>query len=156
MLLQDKWEAYSQTNEFFEVSSPVSLMSLDVIMKCAFSNSNNCQNEGGTNTYIKAVYELSDLINMRIRVFLYHIDFIFHLSPHGFRFRRACREAHRYTTWRKMSTSLAMSKTKCFPKDLLVLGVAGQAVEEEGDAAGRGVVALKHEGFHLRSNSLIR
>ncbi|KAG7283399.1 hypothetical protein CRUP_000925 [Coryphaenoides rupestris] len=105
-LMLDKWEAYSQTNEFFEVSSPVSLMSLDVIMKCAFSNSNNCQNEGGTNTYIKAVYELSDLINMRIRVFLYHIDFIFHLSPHGFRFRRACREAHRYTMIRKRKEAL--------------------------------------------------
>ncbi|KAG7283397.1 hypothetical protein CRUP_000923, partial [Coryphaenoides rupestris] len=66
-LMLDKWEAYSQTNELFEVSGP-------------------------------AVYELSDLINMRVRVFLYHIDFIFHLSPHGFRFRRACQEAHRYTS----------------------------------------------------------
>ena len=50
-----------------------------------------------TNTYIKAVYELSDLVNMRIRVFPYHSDLIFYLSPHGFRFRRACRVTHRHT-----------------------------------------------------------
>ncbi|CAL8287754.1 unnamed protein product [Merluccius merluccius] len=96
-LMLDKWEGYSQTNELFELSGPVSLMSLDNIMRCAFSNISNCQNEGGTNTYIKAVYELSDLINMRIRVFPYHSDFIFYLSPHGFRFRRACRVTHRHT-----------------------------------------------------------
>ena len=39
--------------------------------------------------------------------------------------------------------------------DLLVLGVAGQAVHEEGDAAGRGVVALEHEGVHLRPDDLV-
>uniref|UniRef100_A0A8C5BMG2 aromatase n=1 Tax=Gadus morhua TaxID=8049 RepID=A0A8C5BMG2_GADMO len=96
-LMLDKWEGYSQTNEFFEVFGPVSLMSLDNIMRCAFSNNSNCQNEGETNTYIKAVYELSDLVNMRIRVFPYHSDLIFYLSPHGFRFRRACRVTHRHT-----------------------------------------------------------
>ncbi|CAL8247745.1 unnamed protein product [Lota lota] len=96
-LMLDKWEGYSKTNKLFEVFGPVSLMSLDNIMRCAFSNNSNCQNEGGTNMYIKAVYELSDLINMRIRVFPYHSDFIFYLSPHGFRFRRACRVAHRHT-----------------------------------------------------------
>ncbi|XP_030226613.1 cytochrome P450 4B1 isoform X1 [Gadus morhua] len=96
-LMLDKWEGYSQTNEFFEVFGPVSLMSLDNIMRCAFSNNSNCQNEGETNTYIKAVYELSDLVSMRIRVFPYHSDLIFYLSPHGFRFRRACRVTHRHT-----------------------------------------------------------
>ena len=42
------------------------------------------------------------------------------------------------------------------PADLLVLRVAGQAVEGERDAAGCGVVALEHEGVNLSPEVLIR
>lgn len=51
----------------------------------------------GSNTYIQAVYELANLINLRFRTFPYHSDFIFKLSPHGFRHRKACQIAHRHT-----------------------------------------------------------
>ncbi|XP_018553990.1 cytochrome P450 4B1 [Lates calcarifer] len=93
----DKWESYANSNESFELFEHVSLMTLDSILKCAFSYSSNCQTEGGTNTYIKAVYELSDLINLRFRTFPYHNDLIFYLSPHGYRHRKACKVAHSHT-----------------------------------------------------------
>ncbi|XP_035991163.1 cytochrome P450 4B1 [Fundulus heteroclitus] len=93
----DKWERYATTEETFEVFEHVSLMTLDSILKCAFSCNSNCQTEGGRNAYIKAVYELSYLINFRVRTFPYHSDLIFHLSPHGFRYRRACKVAHSHT-----------------------------------------------------------
>ncbi|KAM9353519.1 cytochrome P450 4B1-like [Symphorus nematophorus] len=93
----DKWESYANTNESFELFGPVSLMTLDTILKCAFSHNSNCQTESGTNAYIKAVYELSDLINLRFRTFPYHSDLIFYLSPHGFRHRKACKVAHSHT-----------------------------------------------------------
>uniref|UniRef100_A0A3Q2NN52 aromatase n=1 Tax=Fundulus heteroclitus TaxID=8078 RepID=A0A3Q2NN52_FUNHE len=96
-LFQDKWERYANTEETFEVFEHVSLMTLDSILKCAFSCNSNCQTEGGRNAYIKAVYELSYLINFRVRTFPYHSDLIFHLSPHGFRYRRACKVAHSHT-----------------------------------------------------------
>lgn len=51
----------------------------------------------GTNAYIKAVYELSNLINLRFRTFPYHNDLIFYLSPHGYRYRKACKVAHSHT-----------------------------------------------------------
>ncbi|XP_039886257.1 cytochrome P450 4B1-like [Simochromis diagramma] len=85
----DKWESYASTNEPFELFKHMSLMTLDSIMKCAFSCYSNCQTEGGTNAYIKAVYDLSFLIDLRLRMFPYHSDLIFHLSPHGFRYRKA-------------------------------------------------------------------
>ncbi|KAK2844849.1 hypothetical protein Q5P01_011508 [Channa striata] len=93
----DKWEQYAKTNETFELFEHVSLMTLDSILKCAFSYSSNCQTVGGTNTYIKAVYELSSFINLRFRVFPYHSDIIFHLSPHGFRYRKARKVAYNQT-----------------------------------------------------------
>ncbi|XP_049903000.1 cytochrome P450 4A12A isoform X10 [Epinephelus moara] len=93
----DKWESYANTSKSFELFEHVSLMTLDTVLKCAFSYSSNCQNESGSNAYIKAVYELSDLINLRGRTFPYHNDLIFYLSPHGFRYRKACRVAHDHT-----------------------------------------------------------
>ncbi|CAK6959055.1 cytochrome P450 4B1 [Scomber scombrus] len=93
----DKWESHANTSNSFELFEHVSLMTLDSIMKCAFSYNSNCQTESGTNAYIKAVYELSDLINLRFRTFPYHNDLIFYLSPHGFRYRKACKVAHSHT-----------------------------------------------------------
>lgn len=140
---QDKWESHANTSNSFELFEHVSLMTLDSIMKCAFSHDSHCQTErsvyrnfllfpplmiscsttyfqllpllrimsgrnlfngqmlhshcSGTNAYIKAVYELSDLINLRFRTFPYHNDLIFYLSPHGFRYRKACKVAHSHT-----------------------------------------------------------
>lgn len=93
----DKWEVHSISNDTFELFEHVSLMTLDSIMKCAFSYNSNCQTEGGSNKYIKAVYELSDLVDLRFRVFPYHNEIIFHLSPHGFRYRKAFKVAHSHT-----------------------------------------------------------
>lgn len=42
------------------------------------------------------------------------------------------------------------------PAEPLVLRLAGQGVEDERQAAGGGVVALKHEGVHLRSQIFVR
>ncbi|KAL4657539.1 cytochrome P450 4B1-like [Arapaima gigas] len=97
VVMLDKWETYANQEESFELFEHLSLMTLDSIMKCAFSCKSNCQTEGGTNAYIKAVYELSYLINLRTRIFPYHNDIIFHLSPHGYRFRKACKIAHQHT-----------------------------------------------------------
>ncbi|XP_051921121.1 cytochrome P450 4B1-like [Hippocampus zosterae] len=93
----DKWERYSSSGESFELFEHVSLMTLDTLMKCAFSRNSNCQTESGTNEYIKSVYQLTDLINLRFRTFPYHNDLVYYLSPHGFRHRRACKVAHSHT-----------------------------------------------------------
>ncbi|XP_068426099.1 cytochrome P450 4T8 [Clinocottus analis] len=93
----DKWGRYASSNESFELFEHVSLMTLDTILKCAFSDNSNCQTESGKNAYIKAVYDLSYLVNLRLRTFPYHSDILFYISPHGFRFRKACRVARRHT-----------------------------------------------------------
>ncbi|XP_073499634.1 cytochrome P450 4B1-like [Phyllobates terribilis] len=95
-VMLDKWEKLAPNNKPVELFHHVSLMTLDTIMKCAFSYESNCQNNS-QNDYIKAVYELSYLVDYRFRCFPYHNDFIFYLSPHGFRFRRAVKTAHEHT-----------------------------------------------------------
>ncbi|XP_060725998.1 cytochrome P450 4A7-like isoform X1 [Tachysurus vachellii] len=96
-VMLDKWEVYARTEQTFELFQHVSLMTLDSIMKCAFSCQSNCQTESRSNPYIKAVYELCNLVNLRFRVFPYHNNIIFHMSPHGYRFRKACKIAHTHT-----------------------------------------------------------
>uniref|UniRef100_A0A4W4H232 aromatase n=1 Tax=Electrophorus electricus TaxID=8005 RepID=A0A4W4H232_ELEEL len=96
-IMLDKWETYAKTEQSFELFQHVSLMTLDSIMKCAFSYNSNCQTESGTNPYIKAVFELCYLVNLRFRCFPYHNETIFQLSPHGYRYRKACKIAHSHT-----------------------------------------------------------
>ncbi|XP_053326238.1 cytochrome P450 4B1-like isoform X2 [Spea bombifrons] len=89
----EKLIARQKTVELFQ---HVSLMTLDSIMKCAFSYESNCQKDSD-NAYIKAVYDLSYLANLRLRCFPYHNNTVFYLSPHGYRFRKACDITHDHT-----------------------------------------------------------
>ncbi|XP_053326243.1 cytochrome P450 4B1-like [Spea bombifrons] len=95
-VMLDKWDSLCNKDESVELFQYVSMMTLDSIMKTAFSYHSNCQTDND-GSYIQAVYDLSLLTQLRIRTFPYHNDLIFHLSPHGFRFRKACRIAHRHT-----------------------------------------------------------
>ncbi|XP_043941757.1 cytochrome P450 4B1-like [Protopterus annectens] len=95
-IMLDKWEKHFTMNESLDIYPDVSLMSLDSIMKCAFSCNSNCQIKSD-NPYIKAVYALTALTRFRVRCFPYHNSLIFHLSPHGFKFRKACSLAHAHT-----------------------------------------------------------
>ncbi|CAH2310740.1 cytochrome P450 4B1-like [Pelobates cultripes] len=96
-----KWERLVPENKPIELFHFVSLMTLDTIMKCAFSYQSDCQNNS-ENAYIKAVYELSYLVDHRFRCFPYHNDLIYYLSPHGLRFRRALKVAHQHTGHRRL------------------------------------------------------
>uniref|UniRef100_A0A674E9V0 aromatase n=1 Tax=Salmo trutta TaxID=8032 RepID=A0A674E9V0_SALTR len=95
----DKWETHSKFDESFELFEHVSLMTLDSIMKCEVTHTFLLffSRFSGTNSYIKAVYELSDLVNVRFRIFPYHSEWIFQLSPHGYKYRKACNVAHSHT-----------------------------------------------------------
>ncbi|XP_043941774.1 cytochrome P450 4B1-like isoform X1 [Protopterus annectens] len=95
-VMLDKLERLMLQGSSVEMYQHVSLMTLDSIMKCVFSYSSNFQIDS-ENSYIKAVYDLTYLTNLRFRCFPYHSDLIFNLSPHGFHFRKACKLAHEHT-----------------------------------------------------------
>ncbi|KAG8536021.1 hypothetical protein GDO81_027261, partial [Engystomops pustulosus] len=95
-IMLDKWERLIPDQNPVELFHHVSLMTLDSIMKCAFSIHSSCQLDSES-PYIKAVYELSRLVDLRFYFIPYHNDLIFHLSPHGYRFRKALKTAHEHT-----------------------------------------------------------
>uniref|UniRef100_A0A8C4VA01 Cytochrome P450 n=1 Tax=Falco tinnunculus TaxID=100819 RepID=A0A8C4VA01_FALTI len=95
-VMLDKWEQLITDGKPVELFEHVSLMTLDSIMKCAFSCHSNCQTSR-ENTYIQAVYNLCHMVHQRLRIFPYHNDIIYWLSPHGFQFRKVCQLAHDHT-----------------------------------------------------------
>lgn len=47
--------------------------------------------------YIQCVYEITAAVVNRFRFPPYHIDWIYALTPSGFRFRKCCRIMHKYS-----------------------------------------------------------
>ncbi|KAM9002841.1 cytochrome P450 4A6-like [Sarcophilus harrisii] len=96
-VMLNKWEKLISQGSSLEVFDHVSLMTLDTIMKCAFSQESNCQTERNADYYIQTVWEQSALIFARLRFALYHNDFIYWLTPQGYRARQSARRAHEHT-----------------------------------------------------------
>ncbi|XP_074122121.1 cytochrome P450 4A11-like [Sminthopsis crassicaudata] len=96
-VMLDKWEKLSDQGSSLEIFEHVSLMTLDSLMKCAFSHQSNCQMDRNSNSYIQAVHDLTYLLTSRIENGFLHSDIIYWLSPAGHRTRRAIQRSHRYT-----------------------------------------------------------
>ncbi|XP_064445265.1 cytochrome P450 4A11-like isoform X2 [Mirounga angustirostris] len=72
-------------------------MTLDTIMKCAFSYQDNHQADRYFQSYLQAIRDLNNLVLSRIRNAFYQKDFIYRLTPEGRRNHRACQLAHQHT-----------------------------------------------------------
>lgn len=94
--MHEKWQSMlkdGKTN--IEMFNDVTLMTLDSLLKCAFSYNSNCQES--TSEYVSAIVELSDLIvNRRLRIW-HHWDWIYWKTQQGRRFKKALSIVHRFT-----------------------------------------------------------
>uniref|UniRef100_A0A8D0XF17 Uncharacterized protein n=1 Tax=Sus scrofa TaxID=9823 RepID=A0A8D0XF17_PIG len=96
-VMLDKWEQLVAQDPRLEIVGPVSLMTLDTIMKCAFSHQGSAQTDGNSHSYIQAIRDLNDLLFSRVRNVFQQNDVIYRLSPEGRRSHRACQLAHQHT-----------------------------------------------------------
>ncbi|XP_065882296.1 cytochrome P450 4A25-like [Dysidea avara] len=93
-ILINKWTKLTSSNESVEICEPISLLTLDVILRCAFSHKSNCQNTGHQSPYVQSVYALSKILTQRLLFIPHQSDFLFYLSPSGRKFLRACKVVH--------------------------------------------------------------
>ena len=93
-VLFDKWSSSVSQNEPVKVFDTISLLSLDIILQCAFSCESDCQNTRTKHPYIKAVYDMSVLISDRGRNPLYIVDWIYSLSTGGRKAKKLCKILH--------------------------------------------------------------
>ncbi|XP_059939189.1 taurochenodeoxycholic 6 alpha-hydroxylase-like [Mesoplodon densirostris] len=96
-VMLDKWEELISLDSHLEVLGHVSLMTLDTIMKCAFSHQGSIQTDRNIQSYIQAIRDLGNLIISRIRNAFHQNDIIYRLTPEGRWSHRACQLAHQHT-----------------------------------------------------------
>ncbi|XP_006015817.1 cytochrome P450 4B1-like [Alligator sinensis] len=92
----DKWEQLITQDKSVEIFQHITLMTLDSIMKCAFSYQSNCQTNSD-NKYIQTILNLSHMVYQRIQNPLHHSDLIYWLSSQGRHFNKACKLSHLHT-----------------------------------------------------------
>ncbi|XP_070545788.1 cytochrome P450 4F4-like [Ptychodera flava] len=92
-VLVDKWSTQC-TEGSMEMFHPISLMTLDSLMKCIFSLDVNCQTKKDSHPYIKDVYDIANLTIARIFNLFHHADIIYKCSSNGRHFYRALHSLH--------------------------------------------------------------
>ena len=95
-VMLQKWTVSVSKNEPVKLFETVSLLSLDIILQCAFSNKSDCQTLSRKHPYTNAVYDLVQLCTDRYMNPLYHTDWIYFLTPSGRKMNRACQIVHEY------------------------------------------------------------
>ncbi|XP_004872591.1 cytochrome P450 4F6-like isoform X1 [Heterocephalus glaber] len=95
-IMHAKWQRVASWGSTrLDMFEHISLMTLDSLQKCVFSFDSNCQEH--PSEYIAAILELSSLIIKRHQQLFQYIDFLYHFTPDGRRFRRACDLVHNFT-----------------------------------------------------------
>ncbi|XP_006015876.2 cytochrome P450 4A5-like [Alligator sinensis] len=95
-VMLDKWEQQATPKMSMEIFHSISLMTLDTILKCAFSYESNCQMDSGS-SYIRSILDISTSIYQRFRIPLHHNATLYWLSAQGRHFRKACTLTHDHT-----------------------------------------------------------
>nr|XP_038965259.1 cytochrome P450 4A12 isoform X2 [Rattus norvegicus] len=96
-IMLDKWEQIVGQDSTLEIFQHITLMTLDTIMKCAFSQEGSVQLDRKYKSYIKAVEDLNNLSFFRIRNIFHQNDIIYSLSSNGRKARSAWQLAHEHT-----------------------------------------------------------
>ncbi|XP_064404149.1 cytochrome P450 4F6-like [Halichondria panicea] len=97
-VLLDKWSVSpAEGGQSVKLFDSIGLLSLDVIMQCAFSFQSNCQTATTAHPYIRTVQDLVELTATRFTSPLKRIDILYYLTSEGRQFRDACNKAHQYS-----------------------------------------------------------
>ncbi|XP_032702521.1 cytochrome P450 4A11-like [Lontra canadensis] len=96
-VMLDKWEELLSQNSSLEIFGHISLMTLDTIMKCAFSDRANHQTERNSQSYLQAIWDLNNLVFSRMMNVFYWKDIIYRMTTEGRWNHRACQLAHQHT-----------------------------------------------------------
>ncbi|XP_020020893.1 cytochrome P450 4F2-like isoform X1 [Castor canadensis] len=95
-VMHAKWQRLiSEGKNRLDMFEHISLMTLDSLQKCIFGFESNCQEK--PSEYIATILDLSALVTRRGHNLLMYMDFLYHLTPDGQHFRKACRLVHDFT-----------------------------------------------------------
>ncbi|XP_066275239.1 cytochrome P450 4F2-like [Branchiostoma lanceolatum] len=78
--------SFAIKDEAVEITKHLSLLTLDIILQCAFSHNIDCQRVGDKHPYVAAVYAMSQLVMLRARNPWMHLWPMYRLTPEGRKF----------------------------------------------------------------------
>ena len=89
-----KWSDSARNSQPVLLFKTMTVLSLDIILRCAFSYSSGCQETDKKHPYCEAVHELCKLACTRCLNPLYFSDWMYSLSSPGRRSRHLCKLVH--------------------------------------------------------------
>ncbi|EHH14757.1 hypothetical protein EGK_00728 [Macaca mulatta] len=99
-VMLDKREELVGQDSPLEVSEHISLMTLDITMKCAFSHQGSVQLDRNSQSYIQVIGDLNNLIFSHLRNPFHHNDTFYSLTSDGCWNHNACQLTHQHTGYR--------------------------------------------------------
>ncbi|ELV12924.1 Cytochrome P450 4A11 [Tupaia chinensis] len=96
-VMLDKWENLIDQDTPLEILEHVSAMTLDTMMRCAFSYQGSGQLDRNNHSYIQAIGNMKLQLFSRLRNAFYQNDIIYGLTPAGRRALHTCQIAHQHT-----------------------------------------------------------
>ncbi|XP_027622396.1 cytochrome P450 4A11 isoform X2 [Tupaia chinensis] len=96
-VMLDKWENLTDQDTPLEILGHMSMMTLDTMMKCAFSYQGRGQMDRHSQSYIQAIRDMGNQIFSRVRNVFYQNDIIYRLTPAGRRAIQNCQIVHEHT-----------------------------------------------------------
>ncbi|KAK3747034.1 hypothetical protein QZH41_017807, partial [Actinostola sp. cb2023] len=134
-VLMDKWSRAA--NGKVELFQDISLMTLDSILKCAFSYSSACQTRKIQDDYIAAVNGIAKALLDRLLNPLYHFEWIYKLTPARRKFVEYCdvihRESNKVISNRRESRAKAPGNGFTKQRYLDFLDILLEAKDENGN-----------------------
>ncbi|XP_066298428.1 cytochrome P450 4A25-like [Branchiostoma lanceolatum] len=85
-VFMEKMSSFATKDEAVEITKHLSLLTLDIILQCAFSQNIDCQRIGDTHPYVAAVRVLSELVMLRTRKPWMHLWPMYRLTSEGRKF----------------------------------------------------------------------
>ncbi|KXJ18513.1 cytochrome P450 4B1 [Exaiptasia diaphana] len=134
-ILMGKWSRAA--NGKVELFQDISLMTLDSILKCAFSYSSACQTRKIQDEYIAAVNGIARALLDRLLNPLYHFEWIYKLTPARRKFLQYCdvihRESNKVISSRRESRAKASGNNFTKQRYLDFLDILLEAKDENGN-----------------------
>lgn len=93
-ILINKLEKFAEEDEYFEVFTNISQLTLDIVLRCAFSYDNDCQIKGESHPYVQAVNSLGEAVVERLLKPWMYPTVIFNRTSLGQRFNKDCQFVH--------------------------------------------------------------
>ena len=114
--LLEKWQRACDGNESVDVTDSVTLLTLDIILRCAMGFKSNCQHGRDATSnkaaqYVKSVQAVAELLERRLHAPLYHIDFIYQFTADGKEYARHLNVAHEMSRYLVAERKAALDKS---------------------------------------------